>query len=222
MLACGIFTIALVLPPLSGSRWWDGDVFFGAVLSLTLVPQALPLSIPAGLCVAVLLAGRGKEPNSRRLWTVLGLALLFTIVVLGVLEWAVPEGNQSFREMMAARLAGREVKLEPGLNELGLSRLAQRSDPAAVWHYHVLWAISFAAVPLGLLAYGFARHVRRAPSAVALAIALFMSYSTCVWTFAERPLHTPLPLVVEAWLPNMAFLFVAGVVLLRHRRSSVA
>jgi hypothetical protein len=222
VLAWGIFTVALVLPALLSSRWWDGDVFFGAVLSLTLVPQALPLSIPAGLCVAVLLAGRGKEPNSRRLWTVLGLALLFTIVVWGVLEWAVPQGNQSFREMVAARLAGREVKLEPGLNELGLSRLGRRSDPEAVWHYHVLWAISFAAVPLGLLAFGFARYVRRAPSAVALAIALFMSYSTCVWTFAERPLHTPLPLVVEAWLPNMAFLFVAGVVLLRHRRSSVA
>ncbi len=95
VLACGIFTVALVLPALSSSRWLDGDVFFGAVLSLTLVPQALPLSIPAGLCVAVLLAGRGKEPNSRRLWTVLGLALLFTIVVLGVLEWAVPEGNQT-------------------------------------------------------------------------------------------------------------------------------
>jgi len=222
VLAWSIFTVALVLPALLSSRWWDGDVFFGAILSLTLVPQALPLSIPAGLCVAVLLAGRGKEPSSRRFWTVLGIALVFTALVWALLEWAVPEGNQTFRQMMAARLSGREITLEPGLNELGLSRLARLNDPAAVWHYHVLWAICFAAAPLGLLAYGLAGYVRRAVSAVVLAIALIMSYSTCVWMFAERPLHTPLPLVAEAWLPNMTFFFVAGLVLLRHRRSSVA
>jgi len=219
VLACGIFTVALMLPALLSSRWWDGDVYFGAALSLTLVPQALPLSIPAGLCVAVLLAGRGREPSSRRLWTVLGLALLFTIVVWGVMEWAVPESNQNFRELMAARLAGREVTLERGLNELGLSRLGRRSDPEAVWHYHVLWAICFAAVPLSLLSYGAARYVRRAASAVALAIALFMTYTTCVWSFAERPAQAPLSLVVQAWLPNMACLFVAGVLLVRRRQS---
>ena len=44
---------------------------------------------------------------------VLGIALLFTAVVWAVLEWAVPEGNQTFREMMAARL------LTGAVNEAG-------------------------------------------------------------------------------------------------------
>ena len=92
-----------------------------------------PLSIPAGLCVAVSWANRGKVVTWRRLGTLLTIVIAVTVVVWIVLEWMMPHGNQAFREMVAARLAvdGRALVLEPGLNELGLSRLGQRTDPAA-------------------------------------------------------------------------------------------
>ena len=112
VLACGIFTIALVLPPLSDSAMVGRrcPLWRGSFRSLS-VPQALPLSIPAGLCVAVLLGGaREGTELSAVVERCLGSLSLFTTVVLGVLEWAVPQGNQSFREMMAARLAGDGVQ----------------------------------------------------------------------------------------------------------------
>jgi hypothetical protein len=220
VLALTIPTVALVIPPLLNWHWWQGDPVFGALLSVTLVPQALPLSIPAGLCVGVLWATRGKVVAWRRLCTILAFAIAFTAVVWTVLEWMMPQANQAFREMVATRLAvdGRVLTLEPGLNELGLSGLRQRSDPAAVRHYHVLWALCFAAAPLSLFAFGLAGYVRRAASAVALAIALSISYIACMWVLATIPSAPPMPPFVQAWMPNMVFLLVACTLLLRGQR----
>jgi len=220
VLALAVLTGALVIPPLLGGRWWQHDPVFGALLSVTLVPQTLPLSIPAGLCVGVLWVMRGKAVTGRRLCTILALAMAFTAVVWMVLEWMMPQGNQVFREMAARRLAvdGHVLTLEPGLNELGLSRLGQRSDPAAVRQYYLLWALCFAAVPISLLASGLARYVRRAASAVALAISLSISYLGCTWVVATIPSGPPVPPSVLTWMPNMMFLLVACALLLQGRR----
>ncbi len=220
VLAFAILTFTLVLPPLLNERWWEHDPLFGALLSVTLIPQALPLSIPAGLCVGVLWAARGKIVTSRRLWTVLAIATVFTALVWVTLEWMIPEANQGYREMLASRLAGdgRTVTLERGLNELGLSRLGQRTDPAAIRHYHLLWALCFAAAPLGLLACGLAGYVRRAASAVALAIAVSISYMVCIWVSADIPSGSLIPPLVQAWTPNVVSLLIACGLILQRRR----
>jgi hypothetical protein len=220
VLALATLTVALVIPPLLNGHWWHDDPVFGALLSVTLVPQALPLSLPAGLCVGVLWATRGKVVTWRRLCTILALAIAFTAVVWMVLEWMMPQANQVFREMVATRLAvdGRVLTLEPGLNELGLSRLGQRSDPAAVRHYHLLRALCFAAAPLSLFAFGLAGHVRRAASAVALAIALSISYIASMWVLASVSPTPPTPSFAQAWMPNLVFLLVACALLLRGQR----
>jgi hypothetical protein len=220
VLALAILTVALVIPPLLNRHWWHGDPVFGALLSVTLVPQALPLSLPAGLCVGVLWATRGKVVTWRRLCTILALAIAVIAVIWMVLEWIMPWANQLFREMVATRLAvdGRVLTLEPGLNELGLSRLGQRSDPAAVRHYHVLWALCFAAAPLSLSAFGLAGYVRRAASAVALAIALSIAYLAWMWAVASLSPAPPVPPFAQAWMPNMVLLLVACALLLRGQR----
>jgi hypothetical protein len=220
VLALAILTGALVIPPLLSWPWWQEDPVFGALLSVTLVPQALPLSIPAGLCLGVLWATRGKVVTWRRLCTILALAMAFTAIVWIVLEWMMPQGNHVFREMVARRLAvdGHVLTLEPGLNELGLSRLGQRSDPAAVRHYHVLWALCFAGVPLSLFALGLARYVRRAATAVALAMTLSFSYFACMSVFDALSSAPPMPPSVQAWMPNMMLLLLACALLLRGPR----
>jgi hypothetical protein len=215
-----IVTIVLMIPPLASWRWWQGDPAFGALLSVTLIPQALPLSIPAGLCVAVLWANRGKVVTWRRLGTLLTIVIAVTVVVWIVLEWMMPHGNQAFREVVAARLAvdGRALVLEPGLNELGLSRLGQRTDPAAVRHYYLLWALCFAPASLSLLALAMAGHVRRAALAVALAIALSTSYFACIWIATVIPSGPGPPAFVQAWTPNTLFVLVACALLVRSQR----
>lgn len=87
--------------------------------------------------------------------------------------------------------------------------------------YHLLWALCFAALPLSVLACGLGRAVRRAASAATLAIALSLFYLLWMWLLAANPSTPPVPPLVEAWLPNMAFLFAACTLMMRRRRSNV-
>ncbi|HEY7192376.1 MAG TPA: hypothetical protein VH439_01445 [Gemmatimonadales bacterium] len=224
IIASTIVTIALVIPPLVNEDWWHGDAVFGALLSVTLVPQALPLSMPAGLCVAVLWARRGKRLTWPGLGTVLAIAMAFTLVVWVLLEWMMPHANQAFRAMVAARLgvSGRALVLEPGLNELGLSRLAQRSDPAAIHHFHVLWALCFAPASLSLVAFGLAGYIRRAVSALALAMGLSASYLASIWIVDAMSSGSQLPSFFYAWVPNIVFVLVACGLLGRGLRARAA
>jgi hypothetical protein len=219
VLAAVVMTVALVIPPLLTWPRWRGDPGFTALLLVTLLPQALPLSIPAGLCVAVLWAMRGKVATWRRVGTVLGIALACTVIVWAVLEWVMPAANQGFRELVAARLSdGRAVTLERGPNELGLSRLSERSDPAAVRQYQVLWAICFASAPLGLLAVALARYVRRAASAVALALALCNFYYVILWICAASKAGPTLATLGAAWAPNVVCVLLGSALLVRPHR----
>jgi hypothetical protein len=218
VLAFTALTVALVIPPLVNWPWGKGDPLFGALLSVTVVPQALPLSIPAALSVGVLWATRGKVLTWAWLCSILALAIALTAVMWTIMEYVIPQANQAFRVMVATRLAGRVITLEPGLSELGLSRLAQRSDFAAVWQYHVLWSLCFASIPLSLLAFGLARHVRRPASAIALAIALSISYMACIWLLHAVPPELPVPPFVLAWMPNLIFLLGGCGLLLQGRR----
>ena len=165
-----LLTALLMAPPLRAFPWW-GSAADRIAVALTLVPQALPLTIPAGLCLGVIAALRGRRPTSGRVLTVLALAAVSTVAVWAMLEWGVPAGNQRFRELFASHLAGRPVQLEPGLNELGLSRLTQRADAAAVRQSRLLWALCFASGPLAIFALGISARVRRLSTALALGLA---------------------------------------------------
>lgn len=217
--ASAITTVALVIPPLLQWRSWQGDPAFTALLSVMLVPQALPLSIPAGLCVAIVWGMRGRVVTWRQTGTVLAVALAFTAVVWFVLEWLMPQANQGFRELVAARLSGgRVVTLEPGLAELGLSRLGRRSDPAAVRQYQLLWALCCASAPLSLLALGLARYVKRGLSAVLLAAALANAYLAILWARTAVTLEPAVGFSVAAWTPNVICVFAGCALLMRPRR----
>ena len=214
-IAAAVIAVPLVAAPLVEWPFWRSDPVFGARLFATVIPQALPLSLPAGLCLAVLWAMRGRTATWRRAGTVLAVALAFTAAVWTVLEWAMPRANQGFREMIAARLApsGRAPVLEPGLNELGLSRLAQRGDAEAERHAQQLWALCFASTPLSLLALGLARRVRRRTSAVALGIVLSNAYFALLWTCAALAAGSAVPASVPAWTPNLLVLLAASVLI---------
>ena len=153
-----VFTCLLVAPPLL-----DGAPFrlienraTQVLLMLTLVPQALPLSIPAGVCLGVLCAMRARTITLRHLSVVVLVGVAASAFAWVMLEWGTPRANQLFRDLVIAELTnGRTVHIEPGLNELGFSRLGQRTDGEAVRHYYLLWAVCFATIPLGIFALGW-------------------------------------------------------------------
>jgi lipopolysaccharide export LptBFGC system permease protein LptF len=219
MLACSlgaffVMTALMVAPPMIEFNYIGGRTEKLWLMAL-LVPQALPLSIPMGICVGIVCAMRGRRPTSRHLAAVLLIAAVATFAVWTMLEWGVPAANQEFRETIATRLNnGQHVELEPGLNELGLSRLAQRSDPRAIRAYRLFWSICFATPALAVFALGVSARVRRFMSAVVLSFAIIVLYWFFL-TIVDEPVRAGTLSTVVVWLPNIAFL-IAGALLLRY------
>jgi lipopolysaccharide export LptBFGC system permease protein LptF len=214
-----LFTALLTMPPLLGAPGWPGDLAFRTRLAFLLIPQALPLSIPAAVCIGILYAMRAHRVTRRDLYGVLAIAVLASVMVWAVMEWGLPGANQAFRELISAELTGRPVHIEPGLNELGFSRLGQRRDAAAVRVYHLWWALSFASLPLSLVALSIAQRIRGAIAAVALAFATLVLYYAALWV-ADSYLRggVTLPLL-SAWAPNAVFLAAALGLSVRWRHS---
>ena len=125
-----VLTFVLMLPPLMNeaeeliAKGVDGVTI--ARMMLMLVPQGMGLAIPMALLMGILM-GLGRMSTDREtvvlqacgvsvyrmLWPVALLALLATGGTFYVIEFAVPESNQRFRELMLRVLASRaegEVK----------------------------------------------------------------------------------------------------------------
>ena len=83
-------------------------------------------------------------------------------------------------------------------------------------------ALCCASAPLGLLAFGLAGHVRRAASAVVLAIVLSNSYFALMWVCAAIASGRNWPVPVPAWTPNVVFALVGSALLVRASRPTAA
>ena len=213
LVAFCLLTLAITLPPLIEFRW-RGTLAERMLLASTLIPQALPLSIPAGISLGTICALRGRRSGVRTIVAVLGIAALSTFGVWIIMEWGLPAANQRFREVMVAQLGGAVINLDPGMNELGLSRLSQRTDAAAVRASRLLWALCFATLPLALFSLGLAPRVRRFGSAVAVSLVVSIAY---VFTMAilNEALRDSMLNTIAVWLPSIAFM-VAGALMLRQ------
>jgi hypothetical protein len=208
MVMLALFTAALTTPSLVGPAW-AGGWGYRLMLVLLLIPQALPVSIPAAMCIGILYAMRASRVTRRDLYGVIAIALFASTVVWSVVEWGLPGANQAFRELVHAQLTGRRVHIEPGLNELGFTALGQRTDPGAVRHYHLLWALSFAPIPLSVFALSVAPRIRGALPAAAFAVAVPVLYYGALWVsdwYLTNGVAIP---ILAAWTPNALFLAAA-------------
>jgi lipopolysaccharide export LptBFGC system permease protein LptF len=221
LIMLAVFTAVLTLPPLFNGAALPGGWAFRATLALLLIPQALPLSLPAAMCIGILYAMRASRVTRRDLYGVVALALIASTVVWAVIEWGLPGANQAFRELVHAQLTGRRVHLEPGLNELGFTALGQRTDAAAVRQYHLLWALSFAPIPLGLFALSVAPRIRGALAATALAVTVAFFYYSALWVSDWYVTEGVAIGILAAWAPNALFLAAALGLMPRWRREAV-
>ena len=209
-LGLALVTVLMVVPPLVDGLPETTSRLRQAILVLTLIPQALPISIPIGVCIGIMSGIRVQTLTRRHVVGTLLLGVTAACLVWAVIEWGVPLGNQKFREIVVAEVTGRAVHVEPGLNELGFSGLAGRRDVAAVRHYHLLWALSFAAIPLALFTLAVAARFRRTAFRALLILATVGAYYAVLWV-SDSSLRQGAPVLV-AWAPNVVFL-AAGVTL---------
>ena len=210
-----LVTVLLGLPPLVDGIHLNGGKVRQLTFAVTLIPQALPISIPVGLCIGIMSAFRPRALTRHDFLVTLTIGFAAACLVGTVIEWGLPWGNHTFREMtIAAVTDGRVVHVEPGLNELGFSGLARRTDLRAVRQYHMMWALTFAAIPLALFTLAVAARVRRTASRVFLILATVFVYYAILWV-SDSSLRQGAPLLVT-WAPNAVFLAI-GLILLSRR-----
>ena len=216
-LGFALVTVVLALPPLLDGIHLKGGKVRQLTFAVTLVPQALPISIPIGVCIGIMSAFRARALARRDLLVTLAIGCAAACLVGMVIEWVLPWGNHTFREMtIAAVTDGRVVHVEPGLNELGFSGLARRTDLRAVRQYHMMWALTFAAIPLALFTLGVAARTRRMAARVFLILVTVFGYYAVLWV-SDSSLRQGAP-VLLAWAPNVVFLAI-GLILLSRRPS---
>jgi lipopolysaccharide export LptBFGC system permease protein LptF len=210
-----LVTVLLALPPLLDGVHLSTGKVRQLAFAVTLIPQALPISIPIGVCIGIMSAFRARALTRRDLFATLTIGFAAACLVGTVIEWGLPWGNHTFRELTIAAVGdGRLVHVEPGLNELGFSGLARRTDLRAVRLYHMMWALTFAAIPLGLFTLAVAARVRRTASRMFLVLATLFVYYAILWA-SDSSLRQGAPVLV-AWAPNAVFLAI-GVMLLSRR-----
>jgi hypothetical protein len=215
-LGFALVTVLLALPPLVDGLPVMTDKARQVLLALTLIPQALPISIPIGVCIGIMCAIRARSLTRRDLLVTVTIGFTAACLVWAVIEWGLPLGNQKFREMVVAELTnGRVAHIEPGLNELGFSGLARRTDLSAVRQYHVMWALTVAAIPLTLFTLAVAARVRHKAFRALLILMTVFAYYAILWV-SHSSLRQGAPVLV-AWAPNAAFLGAGLTLLLRQR-----
>jgi lipopolysaccharide export LptBFGC system permease protein LptF len=215
-----LFTFVMTTPPVFSELSSQGGWAFRMMLALLLIPQALPLSIPAAVCFGILYAMRAHRVTRRDLYGVLTIAALASGAVWVLMDSGIPRANQAFRELVFEQLTGQRAHLEPGLSELGFSGLSQRTDPVAMRLNHLWSALSLASLPLSLLALSVAQRIRGAIGAFFLALVAVVVYFTVLWV-SDRYLRggAALPILI-VWAPNALFLAAALGSMPRWRREA--
>jgi lipopolysaccharide export LptBFGC system permease protein LptF len=214
-LGFALVTVLLALPPLVDGIHLNGGKVRQLMFAITLIPQALPISIPIGVCIGIMSAVRARTLTRRDFRVTLTIGFTAACLVWAIIEWGLPWGNQTFREMtIAAVTDGRIVHVEPGLNELGFSGLGRRTDLRAVQQYHLMWALTFAAIPLALFTLAVAARVRRAGFRALLILVTVFAYYAILWV-SDSSLRRGASVLV-AWAPNAVFLAAGLMLLWRH------
>jgi hypothetical protein len=194
-------------------------------LTLLLVPEAVPLSIPIALSMGIAWSGYGVRAGTRKIRGVLALAVLATLLAFGGMVMR-PVATQAFDAVMAEALRsqGRTYSVTRGPNDLSLSELAMGSAhyhdagfPEKALHfrrtYHIRFAIPAATFVLSLLALGLCGTVRWRAVRVLALVAAVAAYWVLLAISELKPSTVLLSPIVWIWAPNVLFTAVSLVLL---------
>ena len=206
-----VVTIPFVLVPLSHLHTAMSTVHSIALVAF-IVPQALPISVPIGLAFGILFGVRQATATARVRRSILAITIVCSGIMFIVLGWIVPETNQAFRELSAARRVMR------GVNELTLGELWGRG----LWlPLHIRVALAASPLILGLFAFSIAAAAKARSRALVVGLAAVVGYYSCLWILVAPAAElAPWPAAQAVWTPNLIFaIATAGLLLLRSAKS---
>jgi len=191
-----------------------------------LVPQAVTMSLPVSLLVALPLAFRGMASRRRLVTRGLVLSVLCALATLVLMIQVLPDANQAFRIEAARHIDPSLTHIPRGPIEMTLHELREKIDilrltPGGViearrleYTLHMKLAMSAIPLPLGLLAIAITRAARGRARSIAIGIASMLIYVYGVfvadaWALLWLRRSEAASPAVLAWTPAMLIAAVA-------------
>ncbi|HET7158072.1 MAG TPA: LptF/LptG family permease, partial [Burkholderiales bacterium] len=218
----------LMLPPLSIVESRLSSIFLAG-----LIPQAVPLAIPIALAFGMAFGMAGCTATRGIAKVILLTALLGSLISFVTLAWAMPAGNQAYRESIA-QAEGLAGPLMKGPSEMTLHELDREATIAAAagnirradgyaWSFHLRFALSAASV--ALVGFLLAAAVSRVATRALIAFSACVAYWALIYVGEALAVYSPIapafagtiPVSAGAWLPNIVF--VVAAVLIASLRS---
>jgi hypothetical protein len=238
-------TALFEIPPMEKSGVWWAPRGLRVRLLLTLIPQALAVTVTVGSTFGVVYAVGGRKFSRRVAEAVVLLALVASVLSFANMGWITPVANQAF----VVAVSGRS-DLPKGPPELTLGELSQAietvrgesTDSSArhfgnpqvylkrlTLHYHERWALSFSPMVFALLTLSIAADgVLRRWVVSIVVVAAFLVYYVLLYAGlgVGRPsgFLSSAPAYVSAWAPNVtiaAIALIAASLTLRKSRASL-
>jgi len=203
---------------------FDTDI----ILALLLIPQATPISIPAGMLFGTLWAVRKPATRSiRRLVLVLGIVC--SLFSAGMIGWVIPEANQAYRVVVYQKVLRNSRPPEKGANELSWRELRDRINEANTHGgspetrlsrlaYHTRIALPATPLIFAMFALILVRRPRPLTSCF-LGLLLFVGYYTLM-VLSRRVADGTLSPLAVAWMPNLVVLALTLRLGINYRVSS--
>lgn len=226
-LAAALLSAAALMAP---TLWAAQNIgrFRGVLFVLTILPQALVLTLPAALLLAVPLGLRHRRRSPRLARRTMALSIVVSLATLALVVWAVPAANQAFRVLVSGNPG-----LQPGPYEKGFAARREQIETLNLtpggrvvarqleFGFQMQLALAFAPLPLALLALGISGSPAGSRRPWLIGGAALLAYPIGMFPFAIGIglllRGSALPPLILAWMPNTLTAAIALILLSRSR-----
>lgn len=215
-----IATVLVLTGPLR-QMWRDG---VHPVVALWLLPMALTVGVPFGVCLGLACTLRGCRTSASRAAAVIA-AVACSLSTTVLLQWVLPDANQTFRLAYAnhtfSMTARRPVVLLRGVGEMSLTELAIESKRARQQHERnvarceMYGRLTLVTAPIALTLF-LLLVVSRTPFPPFSGFLVIAVYYACMAYQRQWLIRSPSWMLTIAWTPTL-LLLIPSLVAMRHR-----
>jgi uncharacterized membrane protein len=195
-------------------------------VAIWLLPSAFTIALPFGICLGLTLAPKDRDTIASRVAAV-SVAVACSLATFALLQWVLPDSNQTFRVAYADHAFSvtvkRPIALRRGSGERSLTELAVDAhrapfaDERNVARAELYLRLTLVVAPIALTLF-LLEIVRRMRFPRFTGISLITACYVCMAYQREWMGNSPSWMFTIAWAPTLLLLVVT--VAFRHRESN--